>query len=274
MPDFPLLISSQGIDIGNNRTVYFQKKSVLRMQANNLKNYYLLRVADKKNVTIINPYLIGDRDSHFGKGGEWGMGISLLGATNVRIINPRISHFWGDGIYIGRGTKTYCENITIIGGYLDYNRRNGLSVISVNGLKISNLLVSNTFGTAPMAAVDFEPNKPDEYLKNIIVENLKTTNNYEYDILCALWKLNNNSSRVDISVNNHSVKGSNKPLTIFANEKGQKKIIKGNIVYKSSTWKKTEIESFRSLYKSHDAIEVIMSDLRIDNIKENLKFKP
>ena len=274
MPNFPLLINSKGLDIGSNRVIYFQKNSSLIMATNSLENYYALRVADKNNVKIINPKLIGDRDGHKGNKGEWGMGISLMGATNVEIINPSISKFWGDGIYIGRGTKTFCEDVIIKGGSLDFNRRNGISVISVKGLRIENVLISNTFGTAPMAALDFEPNKEDEILQDITVDGIKTFNNHSYEILFVFWKLKSKSSPIYLTIRNHQFDSIKQPITIYANYKGENKKIGGRISYENSNWNNNNLVNFQEMFKKHNAVTLEIENVRINNINKNVSFKP
>lgn len=178
MPDFPVAINYKGISIPSNRKVEFQKNSSLIMLANDKKNYQSFLISNAQNVQIINPTLIGDRDVHIGEEGQWGMGISILSSNNVRIFNCDISKFWGDGIYISQDVKTKgtSRNIVVDKGKIYDIRRNGISVISGENVKLNNLSITDINGVLPMAAIDIEPNQKEDVIKNITINNLRTSN--------------------------------------------------------------------------------------------------
>lgn len=164
-------------DVQSNTTITFVGVGKLTVKPTEAGSYELLRLQNVSNVVINNPVLQGDRDTHLGTTGEWGMGIAIRGAKHVKINNPQINGFWGDGIYIGRSsTKAYSEDVEIIIGALDNNRRQGMSVVSVKGLYVKSTEILNTLGIPPQAGVDFEPNNSDELLQDIVFENVKTHN--------------------------------------------------------------------------------------------------
>ena len=164
-------------DIRSNTTITFVGDGKLKVKPTEAGSYELLRLQNISNVVINNPVLKGDRDRHLGTTGEWGMGIAVRGSKHVKINNPQIDGFWGDGIYVGRSsTKSYSEDIKIISGGLDNNRRQGMSIVSVKGLYVKGTELLNTNGTPPQAGVDFEPNNADELLQDIVFENVKTYN--------------------------------------------------------------------------------------------------
>lgn len=188
-PNFPILINENGLDVKNNQILKFQNGSSLIMKPNAKEKYGILNLINVKNVTIHNPYLVGDRNKHLGTKGEWGMGINILSSENIRIINPYISNCWGDGIYVGeihyddrvkyKLTDYASKDIKIIGGVIDNNRRNGISVISVKGLLIKNTMIKNTHGTLPMAGVDIEPNNNGQSIEDVRLIGVTTKNNAE-----------------------------------------------------------------------------------------------
>lgn len=192
LPDFPVLINAHGLHVNNNQNITFLENSRLIMEPNSQERYGLLNIINVENIIIHNPVLIGDREKHIGKKGEWGMGIRILSSRNVIINNPKVSKFWGDGIYIGEiehnerkeyNLKSYySENIKIIGGLIDNNRRNGISVISVKKLLMKNITIQNTEGTLPMAGIDIEPNNNEQFLEDILLQNITTRNNAEIGI--------------------------------------------------------------------------------------------
>lgn len=192
-PDFPVLINENGLYLRDNQTINFRNNSKLLIKPNSNERYAMLNIINVENITINNPILVGDRYAHLNNKGEWGMGINILSAKNVKITEPYVSSFWGDGIYIGeidykersvynKTSSFYSENITIQGGVIDNNRRNGISIISVKNLLIENTTIQNTNGTLPMAGIDIEPNNNEQYLENIVLKNIITKNNKEMGI--------------------------------------------------------------------------------------------
>lgn len=203
MPNFPILVNDKGLDILSNTTLAFQAKSKILLKPSVKTHYDILRIHDENNVKIFSPKIVGDRKQHKGKEGEWGMGISVRSSSNVHIINPQISDCWGDGIYLGQNGQKISRNISITHGLLDNNRRNGISVISVEGLRIENIVIANTNGTNPQAGIDFEPNNNKEQLKDVTVRNIYTFNNKNQGIFYCLNQLNGGAEAVSISLENH-----------------------------------------------------------------------
>ena len=110
------------------------------------------------------------------KWSEWRHLISLRGCENVTISNLTLESSGGDGIYVSTSSKmpgcrnVLIENITA----LDHHRQ-GISVISVDKLVIRNSKFNNTSGTPPAAGIDFEPNKPNEWISDCLVETASST---------------------------------------------------------------------------------------------------
>lgn len=204
MPNFPILINDKGLDIKSNRKILFRKNSRLILSPSNKANYEIMRIHNRDNVHVFSPKITGDRYIHQGTGGEWGMGISIKSSSNISIINGDIIQCWGDGIYLGStGGKTN-SNILIDYGRIDENRRNGISVITANGLLISNIIVSNTYGTNPQAGIDFEPNNNKEVLKKIHLENIYTYNNFHQGIFYCFNQLNGSTESINITLKKHT----------------------------------------------------------------------
>src|SRR5690606_6190346 len=108
---------------------------------------------------------------------------------------------WGDGIYLGRTTRVN-ENIKISGGVIDNNRRNGISIVAVNGLIIENIVVSNTNGVSPQVGIDFEPNRSDDVLKKILVKNTYLLNNKFTGMFFNTTNIMESGNFIDITVSN------------------------------------------------------------------------
>jgi hypothetical protein len=108
------------------------------------------------------------------KKGEWRHGLALYDVKDFQIIGLTIRDTGGDGIYLGAGSKGACRGVTIKDVTLKGNYRNGISIISAEGLMIDHVLVVETgidTGTAPKDGIDFEPNVPTQVLKDITVKN-------------------------------------------------------------------------------------------------------
>lgn len=237
MPNFPVKINDKGLSLKSNSALYFQSNSKLIKSASSLTNYQLININNLDNVTLINPKLFGDRKIHRSKGGEWGMGISIISSVNINIINSDIRNFWGDGIYISRSGNRNSNNILIDGGIIDNNRRNGISLINGNNISIQNLIISNTNGTLPMAGLDIEPNSNSDNINNVVVTNVKSINNAQTGFLLFFESmLGNLDKNINISFINCSDTRSEHAISIpgLRNDyKSNVRKLKGNIVFKN-----------------------------------------
>jgi hypothetical protein len=133
------------------------------------------------------------------KKAEWRMGLSLRGCSNVLVEGLRIESSGGDGIYIdGGGKRRFCEDVVIRDVTCDDNHRQGISVISAQNLLIENCVFSNTWGTAPGAGLDLEPDGEDQSLVDIVVRNCLFENNEGHEIL--VYPKNLHEKAPDLSI--------------------------------------------------------------------------
>ncbi len=204
-PNFPVLVNERGLTLSSNSVVIFQEKSKIILAANDKPNYQVLRIFNVENLKVFYPVIEGDRFKHKSKLGEWGMGISIAGSKNIEIINPKVSNCWGDGIYIGRISSAVNYDIRIYYAQLDNNRRNGVSLICVNGLILESPLISNTNGTLPMTGIDIEPNSNKDEIDNIRIINPVTFNNASNGMSFVISALvQDNSKKIDVEIVNHA----------------------------------------------------------------------
>ena len=239
-PDFPIQINQNGLTLKSNSVVCFRENSKLILRASDKPKYELLRIHNLSNVTIYFPNIEGDRKQHIGATGEWGMGISIRGSSDITIVNPKVSGCWGDGIYIANSAGQSCKNINISYAQLDNNRRNGISVVSVDGLNLINPVISNTNGTNPMAGIDIEPNDSNDDIKHVKIHDAITFNNGQKGISLYLVKLlSANDKLVGISVVNHFDQYSKSGLTMngFKENYIGKKQLSGKIEIINPKWK-------------------------------------
>lgn len=143
----------------------------IRIKPNNLQKYSIL-YAEGENIEICGDgIIVGDKFSHTGTEGEWGMGVRMNKAQNLSISGVTIRECWGDCIYVGGGSKNiYIENCT-----LDNGRRQGISVTKADNVTIRRCSISNVGGTAPEFAIDIEPNKGDS-VDHVLIDNVVVKN--------------------------------------------------------------------------------------------------
>lgn len=178
--------SNPAIVVPSNREIRIAPDAVITCDGVALERYSFFRLADVENVTIEGGTIIGERTTHTGDTGEWGMGISLAYARNIKIRNITIKDCWGDGICIGtidHDPEKTCQNIYIDNVVCDNNRRQGISVCGIDGFYLTNSKLTNTNGTAPQTGIDFEPDYSNIPIKNVFVTNLYTYNNVGAGVL-------------------------------------------------------------------------------------------
>lgn len=139
----------------------------IRLLPNNLKNYNIIAASGNNIIIKGNGTIIGDKHTHTGTEGEWGMGINFNGAENAIVSGLTIKDCWGDCIYVGGNSR----NVLIEKCKLDHGRRQGISVTKADGVTIRDCSITNVSGTNPQYAIDIEPNKRD-YVDNILIENV------------------------------------------------------------------------------------------------------
>lgn len=202
-----------GINLTSNTCLII--KSTLKLLTNNLKGYQIINVKNKRNVEIIGGRIEGDALEHsdfFKKKSEWGMGICIKESQNVTIDDITIRHCWGDGIYIGGGREKQIgkyananRNILIKNVTTDDNRRVGLAVIHVDGLKVEGCNFFNTGlskGIKPFSGVgvDIEPNLKkgnNQSCRNVVFSNCEFKGNVNRAL--GTWNsvMTDNSSNIE-----------------------------------------------------------------------------
>lgn len=171
----------------------------------------IMTAKEKENITI-NGYgatlRMWKEDYHSDEyeKAEWRNTLSLRSCNNVRVLGLTLRDSGGDGIYVGvMGEQPYCRNVYIKDVICDNHNRQGISVISCDSLLIENCVFSNTWGTAPMAGIDLEPNDESECLTNCIIRNCRFENNHGYGIQTYTRPLSSKSPDIDIVFENCTV---------------------------------------------------------------------
>lgn len=231
LPNKSIVVSEKGLLIRSNKTLVFQKNTILKIEPNNLERYGIINIIGSNNIKIINAKIQGDRDSHKSDKGEWGHGINILGGKDITIQNFIISNCWGDGIYIGRNNNEVSQNITINQGVVLNNRRNGISITSVNRTKLNKITSAYTNGTAPEFGIDVEPNSYLDEIQNVEIIDFISYYNQNGGLSIGLNKIGIDSPKIkniSVSVNGFKDYGSYYGVYVGNITSGANKII-GNL---------------------------------------------
>jgi hypothetical protein len=164
--------ATRGLNVPSGKTLNVY--GYLQALPNGEPHSSIINVNGATGVTInVAGQIIGDRDIHIGTAGEWGMGISLINSSDVTITGPGIIwKCWGDGIYV-----IGCSNVKVSGINSLNNRRNDMSVISVDGLSVTQSAFNNAKGTAPQCGIDLEPDNANEFIKNVDISGCQFVGN-------------------------------------------------------------------------------------------------
>lgn len=191
LPSFPILIDvsvlpitnafNSGLEVPSHSTII---GGDIRLAPNPYGGYGILWMENVINISIDGTKITGDKYTHTGTGGEWGMGITIRGACdNIRIRNSNISSCWGDNLYVGQIESSYDsvpKNIYLDNITLDKGRRQGFSIIAAENLFVNGMHITGTrssdsstiLSAGPHAGIDIEPNSSLSKLKNIVFNGL------------------------------------------------------------------------------------------------------
>ena len=158
--------------------------------------YAIIKISGKTNVTVVGGTINGERDEHLTPGnipappytdpqctsanscyGQWGMGITISGVSDIYIDGVLARDCWGDGFYV----DGYASNVNFYSVVADYNRRQGMSIVYANGVIVRNSIFKNTRGHNPQAGIDLEPNG-GKSVTNIQILNCQFYDNYHSGI--------------------------------------------------------------------------------------------
>jgi polygalacturonase len=150
------------------------------------------------DIEIAGGQIIGERDQHLGTAGEGGHCIVIRGCSKVTIRDIRLSKGWGDGLSVGPKPQfqkhfIYSQDVAVGNIVCTGNRRNGMSITNVIGMKVYDSEFSDTHGTSPQCGIDVEPNKDIDglgYNDQIWIQNCRIVGNAAYGV--NVWNRSRN----------------------------------------------------------------------------------
>ncbi len=163
------------IQIGGAMTLQFSAGAVLQAIPNSAGTYSVITVQGASGVNILGGTLQGDYGNpvtHTGTTGEWGMGLSISGSSQVAVVGVTVQDCWGDGFYLENGSS----GITVCSVQAAHNRRNGMSIVSADTVVVRDSLFTGSGGTLPGDGIDIEPN-PTETVNQVTITGCTLSGN-------------------------------------------------------------------------------------------------
>lgn len=146
--------------------------SIIKMLTNTETNYGIISIFECKKVSVFNGTLIGEKNEHVFIGKtthEWGMGVDIRGSQSISIYNLEVYNTTGDAVYMNDIKNILCSDINVYNCNLHDCRRNGISVIAGNRVKIFNNEIHHIGGTIPQCGMDLEKNREHQIIKDIYI---------------------------------------------------------------------------------------------------------
>lgn len=211
--------------------------------------------------------------------GEWRHIISIRQSTDISISGLELRDSGGDGIYIaGLGKGGYSQNVSIQRVRSINNKRQGMSLISVSGLRVEDSSFESSNGTLPEAGLDLEPNSPDDRLEGIYFKNCQFINNQHAGILFALHKLNSSSREIGVTFEkcilsgNHRSEDRHKAAEIYVSA-NKTSPVRGLVQFRECVVKESDWGMLFSR-KRADAFSLEFIDCAAINICQNGEYPP
>ena len=201
------------LDIKGNREIVFAQNAELLAKKGEFlgKADSLVKIVGQSNVTLraekAGTATLRMRKTDYHQApyqkAEWRHALNIKSSSNIVVDGLNMVDSGGDGIYLGKSIRGVTnKNVTIRNVVCDGNNRQGISVITAEDLLIENTILRNTWGTAPQAGIDFEPNQDDEKLANCVMRNCVCENNAGAGIDMYLPNLKRKSGDVGIVLDN------------------------------------------------------------------------
>ncbi len=227
------------IELAGDQEVFFEPGAVVMAKEGSFRGTAdaLFRAVDKANLKLTGPGATlqmrrADYDGPHYKKAEWRHALSILGCTNVTVTGLTLAESGGDGIYLGARSRGQTNrNIVIRDVTCDRNYRQGISVITAEGLLIENCTLKNTAGTPPAAGIDFEPNHSGERLVECVMRNCVIENNQGYALHIYARPLDGTSAPVSIRIEDCVTRGTNARSVSVVTSCGKAGPVKGKIEF-------------------------------------------
>ncbi|MFZ2639512.1 MAG: right-handed parallel beta-helix repeat-containing protein [Verrucomicrobiia bacterium] len=199
------------LQLASHQEIVFEKGVVVQAKRGAFKGTgdALFNASSKTNITLtgygatLKMWKQDYDDKTQYKHAEWRHVLNFHSCARVRVSGLTLADSGGDGIYLGVARKgVSCSDVVIRDVACVNNYRQGISVISARNLLIENCVLKDTWGTAPEAGIDFEPNHVSEELSNCVMRNCVSENNRGDAYTFYLRPLRGESKPISIRIEN------------------------------------------------------------------------
>ncbi len=258
-----------GLKCRSNQTVTFAKDVELQARKGQFKgtNDCLVAIYGVENVTLrgygatFRMHRADYDDPQQYQRAEWRHSVSIKSSRNVKVLGLRLLESGGDGIYLGVSKAGVTNTDVLIKDVVcERHYRQGISVISAENLLIEDTVLKDTAGTAPMAGIDFEPNRPDEKLTNCVMRNCTVEHNSSYGIVMYLVPLTGKSAPVSLRFENCRTKGDRNGVGLVTTNGHADGDVKGTVEFVGCQIEQPENDGIMIGQKPADGIQVRFTD--------------
>ena len=192
---------------------------------------------------------------------EWRHVLSFKSCGGVRVTGLTLADSGGDGIYLGVGRcGVPCADVEIRDVICTNNYRQGISIIHARNLLIENCTFTGTWGSAPEAGVDFEPNMEWEGLENCVLRNCVAENNRGDGFLFALRALRAESRPVSIRLEHCRTVGCRRSVLFSGGAEDETAAVKGALDFSHCTFAAGQLAGIAIRDKPARGMRVQFSD--------------
>jgi parallel beta-helix repeat protein len=252
-----------GLTVRTGSRIRFANGASIKFLPHDEDTYQVLRLWDVQNVIIENANVDGSKELNSARGGENGIGISVVGSSNVTLTNPITINCWGDGIYIaGSYAKKlpYAENIKVTNHHASGCRRQGVSIISAKTVLFDHPVWTDIQGTAPSAGLDIEPDHNSDIIENVRIVS-PYTRNCTVGILVWLKLIAGPEPRnVSIEITNHHDEMSRDAAFSVSGLRLHGNKVTGRIASISPVWDRPRGKGFLSYEQDDGGPQIVVAD--------------
>ncbi len=201
---------------------------------------------------------------------EWRHVLCFKSCAGVQVTGLTLADSGGDGIYLGvarRGVP--CSEVTIRDVNCTNNYRQGISVISARNLLIENCTLTDTWGTAPEAGIDFEPNHEGEELFNCVMRNCVSANNRGDAFTFYLRPLRGDSRPISIRLEDCRAEGCRRSVAFITGQDEATGAVKGTMEFRNCTFTGSRLAGVVIGDKPAAGVRVNLRDCTVINAATN-----
>ena len=204
---------------------------------------------------------------------EWRYALRLCAVENVLVENMSFRSSGGDGIVIGAIGDKSSKNVTVRKCICDDNHRQGISLCAGENILIEDTILSNTRGTPPEAGIDFEPDRANEKMANIVLRNVISKGNAGngYDIY--LKQLRDYSTPVSIRFENCRSIGNRFGTSICGDNFTHGGVVKGVVEFIGCEFGESNKDAIRIVGTPAGALDVSLKDCTVINAHSDVSIE-